>query len=301
MQYKYQLEKYKGIKSRFICPSCGAKNSFTKYIDIVTQEYLGEDLGICNRKIKCGYHKTPKDYYKENNQTFNSYKQKIYYPVAKRDTSFVSVEEISKSLNNYQENNFIQFLYTNFEKSKVDRVAKLYKIGTHNHWKGATVLWQIDTNYKVRTGKIMLFDIETAKRVKKPFSHINWYHSLMIKQGAYSEFELSQCFFGEHLLKRNTTNNIGIVESEKTAIICSIVFPEMIWLASGGLSNINSEKVKILNNLNITMFPDNGAFDMWKIKADLFGFSISRLLEEKGSNGQDLADYLIAHQKSTMI
>ena len=40
---------------------------------------------------------------------------------------------------------------------------------------------------------------------------------------------------------------------------------------------------------------------MWRIKADLFGFNISRLLEEKGSNGQDLADYLIAYQRSTMI
>jgi hypothetical protein len=46
-------------------------------------------------------------------------------------------------------------------------------------------------------------------------------------------FQLSQCLFGEHLLK-DTETPVAIVESEKTAIIASCYYPEFIWLACGG-------------------------------------------------------------------
>lgn len=197
----------------------------------------------------------------------------------------------------FSNNNFVQFLYSKFSKYKVDKVIQKYKVGSHEHWNGATVFWQIDTAYKVRTGKVMLFDKITGRRLKKPYPHVNWIHSLMLKQGEISQFNLSQCFFGEHLLKQNNLSNIGIVESEKTALICAIEFPDILWLASGGLSNLNSEKVNILKNRKVTLFPDNGAYNKWKSKADKFGFQISSLMEEKGSKGQDLADYILDYSK----
>jgi len=296
MRYKYQLEKYKGRKTRFTCPSCGTKFSFTRYIDIENNEYLDDDVGICNREIKCGYHRTPKEYFIESKLPFENVKRN-YKPIINTTPDFISPEKVSESLVEFSNNNFVQFLYSKFQKDEVDRVMKMYRVGEHKHWNGATVFWQIDTNYKVRTGKVMLFDKGTGKRLKKPYPHVNWIHSLLIKQREISEFNLSQCFFGEHLLRQNKLSNIGIVESEKTAIICAIEFPEMLWLASGGLSNLNSEKVKVLKNRSVTLFPDNGAYDKWKSKADNFGFKISSLLEDKGSKGQDFADYILDYLK----
>jgi len=31
--YRYQLERYRGRGSRYTCPQCGRKQSFTRYID----------------------------------------------------------------------------------------------------------------------------------------------------------------------------------------------------------------------------------------------------------------------------
>ena len=48
-----ELEKYKGQSTRFTCPKCGRKRSFTRYIDTETNIYIDEKVGICNRAIKC--------------------------------------------------------------------------------------------------------------------------------------------------------------------------------------------------------------------------------------------------------
>ena len=64
--YRYTLEKYRGIKSRYTCPQCGRKYVFTRYIDTETNQYIADDVGKCNRLDKCGYHYTPKQYFSDN-------------------------------------------------------------------------------------------------------------------------------------------------------------------------------------------------------------------------------------------
>ena len=54
-----------------------------------------------------------------------------------------------------------------------------------------------------------------------------------------SDKEMRQVFFGLHLLELFKNYKIGIVESEKTALMCDLFFDEkIIWLASGGLMGI---------------------------------------------------------------
>ena len=64
--YRFTLEKYRGIKSRYTCPQCGRKYVFTRYIDTETNQYIADDVGKCNRLDKCGYHYTPKQYFSDN-------------------------------------------------------------------------------------------------------------------------------------------------------------------------------------------------------------------------------------------
>ena len=49
--HRFVLEPYKGLDSRFTCPSCRKKHSFTKYVDVTTGNYIGDDFGRCNREI----------------------------------------------------------------------------------------------------------------------------------------------------------------------------------------------------------------------------------------------------------
>ena len=64
--YKYQLEKYRGRNTRHVCPQCGRKNVFTRYIDTTTHRYISDNVGKCNRLDKCGYHYTPQQYFTDN-------------------------------------------------------------------------------------------------------------------------------------------------------------------------------------------------------------------------------------------
>jgi hypothetical protein len=143
----------------------------------------------------------------------------------------------------------------------------------------------------------MLYNSTTGKRVKEPYNHITWVHKL-IQQ---SDFDLKQCFFGEHLLV-DKTKPVAIVESEKTALIASVYLPQFIWLAVGSLTNLNADKCQVLKGRIVTLFPDLNGFEKWSDKAaelsHMAKFMISDLLELKATEtekkkGLDLADYLI--------
>ena len=67
MSYRFILEKYRGISTRYTCPQCGRKHTFTRYIDTENNNnYLSDNVGKCNRLDKCGYHYTPREYFADN-------------------------------------------------------------------------------------------------------------------------------------------------------------------------------------------------------------------------------------------
>lgn len=220
--------------------------------------------------------------------------------------SFIPIAVFKESLTGYETNDFVKYLIDLFGSEITGKLVSRYFIGCTLHrftnsqfWPyiskaRGTIFWQIDKDGKIRTGKIILFDPTTGKRVKEPFSHINWVHSILKLQ----DFELKQCFFGEHLLTAEPCKPVAIVESEKTAIIASVYLPQFIWLACGSLTNLNHLKCKALTGRNITLFPDKGGFDEWTKKAnelkDIVKFRVSDLLEIRNAEPKsDLADYLI--------
>lgn len=74
------------------------------------------------------------------------------------------------------------------------------------------------------------------------------------------EWELSQCLFGEHLLKKYPDKPVGMVEAEKTALICSALMPQLVWVAVGGKGQLG-DKVEVLYGRTIVAFPDSDAHD----------------------------------------
>ena len=241
--------------------------------------------------------------------------------------TYIHPEIVNATLVKYERNNFVQYLLNTFDFDVVYQLICRYRIGTARHWKGATIFWQIDTEGFVRTGKVMLYDTATGKRVKKPFSHITWVHTLlksedggrmsedggrMSESGSQSsdirppssdfkktsDFKLRQCLFGEHLLKQYPDKEVAIVESEKTAIMASGHNDSFIWLAAGSINNLNTEICKPLQGRTVILYPDLGAYDKWKAKArhlqaHLKGsvFTVSRLLENIANTDQRQQGY----------
>jgi hypothetical protein len=305
-EHRFILEPYKGKATRFRCPDkCrDNKKTFTRYIDTETNEYLADHVGKCSREIKCGYHYTPREFFKEPRVIPVDEAKLLEKPSYKSPTygqpetkSRIEDRIFKASLKNYKSNKLVIFLEKQFGKQRTSQLVETYRIGSSKHWDGATVFWQIDANLQIRSGKIMLYSATTGKRVKKPFNHINWVHSVL----KLEDFKLQQCLFGEHLLNGNS-KPIGIVESEKTALIASVYLPQLTWLAVGSLTNLNERICKPLTGCNVCLFPDVQGFQKWSDKAkELSGiehFKVSDILEKKASEqekeqGLDLADYLL--------
>lgn len=299
--HKYTLEPYNGMKTRYNCPNCNKKGVFSKYIDTETNAYLSDKVGRCEHINSCSYHYKPKQYFENNNISFEinkPYEFKPPKPKPKPKTSFINVEVMNKSMASNSNNCFIEYLTSLWGNEVAYELAKKYNIGTSKFWKGATVFWQVDRNNNIRSGKIMLYNPTNGKRIKEPYNHINWVHTAL----KLDNFNLEQCYFGEHLLNEDTSKPIAIVESEKTAIISSIFLPEFIWLACGSVNNLNKAKTKVLTGRNVVLFPDLKCFDLWNDKIPqlnkLATFRTSTLLKDKATEkekdqGLDLADYLI--------
>jgi len=311
MSYRYQLDK---TSKKTVCPKCG-KRRFVRYIDMQENTYLPEKYGRCDRQDNCGYHLNP---YSDNYGKDKAGYEAIIIPspivTGAVPVSFMDDATAMKSLKNYGQNYFILYLKSLFPDDLVEQLVQAYEIGTSKHWEGSTVFWQKDISGKYRTGKIMLYDPLTGKRVKKPFNHISWAHSAM----KLTDFHLTQCYFGEHLLVKEPEKPIAIVESEKTAIIASAYYPEYIWLGTGGTNGCRWHQYSVgmvLKNRDVFLFPDlsidGKAFFDWKEKAEKLSrlipssnFYVSELLEAKATddmrrNGADIADYLVGFDVRT--
>lgn len=224
----------------------------------------------------------------------------------KQPTSYIPNAIMERSFAKYETNNLYLFLVEKLGREKANALSDKYKIGTGKHWNGATVFWQVDIKGNVRTGKVMLYDKLTGHRVKEPFNHITWVHTLI----GLKDFQLRQCLFGEHLLNAEKDKTIALVESEKTALIASVFIPEYLWLATGGKNGcFNESAMAVLQNRNVILFHDVGATEDWKEKAGMleklhinvsvFDFLETVATEEDISKGLDIADYLLREQLTT--
>lgn len=276
---------------KFQCPNCH-KKTFVRYFDNVDQHYMEESLGRCDRESKCRYHNKP-----NHNASFSP----AITPYIPPAPSYHNHPDVVKHGRNFQNNSFIQFLKKHFTQDEIQNVILKYLIGTTTHWDGATIFWQIDHFSNICGGKVMLYDCVTGKRVKKPYTHITWMHKISKKR----DFVLQQCLFGLHLITEDDDHTIAIVESEKTAIIMSILIPDYIWMATGSKTGLNEKVLQPLKGHNVILFPDKTEFDAWANKTAMliakgFKISCSRLLESYNlEEGADLADMFFKFKGSS--
>ena len=277
--FKFTLDK--SSKKNF-CPSCN-KKTFVRYIDNETNNYVENQYGRCDRESSCKYHHNPK--------------QIDYSPIPvkstpKREISKINSTEVTKYGRNFKRNNLIQFLRNHFSDEEIKSVIQKYLIGTSDYWNGSTIFWQVNQYEEILTGKVMLFEVGSGKRVKKPYNHINWMHKIL----KLTNYELQQCLFGLHLINEHKGQTIALVESEKTAIIMSLFLPNYIWIATGSKGNFKKELLEPIKNFPIIAFPDKSEYEDWNRKAGQLlqeGYNIrcSDYIEKKEvPDGTDLAD-----------
>ena len=278
----YNLQKYKGIASRYTCPACGRKRCFTLYVD-EAGEPLHETVGRCDHESSCGYHYTPKQFFADHpdlrpgsHSGLDPEPPRTRKPASEATrharpdrASPCTIPEhvVTRSVRFNHDSDLISFLRTIIDPMVVEGLIDQYRIGVTRS--GATIFFQIDAQGRCRTGKIMKYDPDTGHRIKDPDvpGRITWVHSLMKQSGTLpADWELTQCLFGEHLLPRHPDMTVALVESEKTAVICAGLMPNYLWLATGGKSQLNRDRLSVLAGRKVIAFPDVDAFNDWNQK-----------------------------------
>lgn len=304
------LEPYKGRTSRHECPNCNDKHSFTYYIDGNSGLPIHETVGRCDHESSCGYHYPPKKYFTDHPDLKSKVRHSGYKHTKDELRPTTTVGYIPKRImldSIGVDSNLMNFIYGVFNRRSTgsnitQRLVREYHLGCTVSKE--IIYWQIDYNGLIRTGKIMQYDEVTGKRIKDKTGSINWVHSKLKKDNVLpGDFHLEQCLFGEHLLRKYPDKVVALVESEKSAIIGSAIYPDYNWLATGGKSQLSDVKLKPLKGRTIIMFPDVDAYGLWCEKAqklDNLGYFIivSDLLErnatpEDRKNKIDIADWLI--------
>ena len=315
---RYHLQKYAGISSRHTCPACERPRCFTLYIDD-NGNILHPTVGRCDHESSCGYHRTPRQY-------FHDHPEHRHHCHPESTTVIPSLRSESRNLHHYRHarpdraspgiiphnlipppsatNHLITYLKTMIPSSAIDRIITDYRLASTQDQ--AIIFLQIDQDNQCRTGKIMQYDPATGHRIKDPNKpgRINWLHSILNRRKQLPpDWQLTQCLFGEHLLPQHQDKTVALVESEKTAIICSAMMPQYLWLATGGKSGLTSERLCSLKGRKIIVFPDIDAFKDWQQKIFTFphlDIRISHLLEDNATPADraahiDLADWILKY------
>ena len=219
-------------------------------------------------------------------------------------------------------------------EGQLRHAAASYRLGASKE--GGVIFWEIDDQQRVHTGKIMYYQSDCHRDKQHTPT---WVHSLM-KDKLPENYELQHCLFGLHLLTSDLLlqpsaislqpsalrlqpsalrlqpsdlshqpSAIAIVESEKTAIILSELFPDFIWLSCGGLQMFKPELLALLVNHKVVVFPDTDetgeAYNAWLTVLQQaqrqypfkYPLRISNLLElhatpEQKQRKIDIVDYL---------
>ena len=332
-EHRYKLDK---SSKKYHCPQC-SKKRLVRYFDTEKSEYLPEQYGRCDREAECSYQLNPySDGYakaiSEQEQGENSelpkWKPQRKAEQPKPKPIYFDFETFKKTLSNYEQNNFIQNLIQNvafpFEIDEVTKVIELYRMGTvaKGYRAGAITFPFIDVQNNVRAIQVKQFD--EANHTKGT----DFLHSIIEKHHTRNNTQLPEwleaytkqdkkvsCLFGEHLLSKYPNNPVALVEAPKTAVYGTLYFglPEcsenLIWLAVYNKSSFSIDKMEVLKNRNVFVFPDlskdGNTFKEWEAKAKDFEkqltgtrFVFSDLLEKLANendrnDGNDFADILI--------
>lgn len=309
-----------------ICPNCG-KKTFTPYVN-EQGLMLDPSVGFCDRRNKCAYHLSPCDFLnsrpdmvakiRDRNFSPRDFKRSFgyknsYYKKRPACPTLINPELVALSMTHYDRNSLVSFLRWLFAKYNMaqhfETVLRRYFVGTSKKFSGSPVFWLIDSEMRVRDGKIMGYSPTCGKRIKIPHPLFTNVHTELEKgtgcrglnpNKEFQRFftgldnvrrEFKPCFYGSHLAKQFPHLPIWLFESEKAALVVA-TFLEWggtmlgIPMASGGCGALNPkpdafadpyDRIQVLKNRVVVLFPDQGMVDEWWRKAELLAEFASKV------------------------
>lgn len=233
-----------------VCPQCG-KRTFKPYIDSQTGKPAGGQYGRCERINTCQYMMYPKV---DKQDDWQPARREVEAP---RPIEYVRDSLVEDTFRNFGENIFFRWLVKMFGSETALALQSAYNLGTASG--GGVIFWQQDRQHRFRTGKVMYYQ-PTGRRDKTR-------HSWFVHKKIREDFNYQQCFFGLHLATHDKP--VALCESEKTAVVMSVLMPDYTWLAAGGSEMLSIDRLMELPRLDM-VFADNGQAEKWAQRTRLF-------------------------------
>lgn len=222
-----------------------------------------------------------------------------YQPEVKRIESAFQWADVAYSVNRLLDApmkcNLIAYLTDILGEAPVAELIEKYIIGMDKE--GGAVFWFIDTHNRIRAGKRILYQRNGKRDRKAPFS-IKYISPRYEKQPL--------CLFGLHSLSTMQNKPVCVVESEKTALIASVLIPSFVWLACGGKAMLNLEKIEEIGVGKTLLFPDDDGVNAWmeiahEVRSKNLSIQVftpneaAALLNVECKTKEDLADVLLRY------
>ena len=188
-------------------------------------------------------------------------------------------------------NTFVDFLSTLFDEAQVAAAVERYCIGGDSQ--GRTIFPNIDTEGRCVGGAVIPYLPSGHRdRGKKPST----IHAELKKKNKTFPPQGDQVLFGSHLLRLYPTASVGVVEAQKSAVILSIVYPHIIWVATAGKTNFNERMVAPIYDRNVVAYPDMDGVQEWTERASALPFQnirISQWWRLAEGNKDDIVDVVL--------
>lgn len=292
----------------FGCPKCGHPKTYRKFIPKDEQSF-GAFVGYCSH---CGYMMSPVEFESRRRQMIFRYSgNQVEFSLNKAGTHSVERDDsryyVSKNYAQGCNENSILFQAIARVLGEDKTLDAFHKYGVEtclwSHREFASIFWYKDFDCKNIAYRIMQYDKDGHSQKKGTITK-----SLDVENcNRY-------CLFGRHLLELPDAANkpICVVESEKTALIASIAYPNAIWMATGSCYYLTKEKIDFPTN-NLCLFPDPDVkgerSGNWYRMAEhctwLKGARVSHFMDNycKAKNKAtyfDIADYIVENYNPDM-
>lgn len=229
---------------------------------------------------------------KEKLEVYEDETLKSIIPIDLNEFSYIDLRYLTETENNDESNNLKKILESWYDKQSVNDAILKYRIGTLQEWKNSTIFWHIDLEGMICSGEVMEYERLNEEPVGIDGKYlVDSMSSILYKKGLIDiDFKKKNVFFGEHLLKYNE-KPVVVVESEKTAVMASIEYPNYTWIATGIQNSLTYDLIKVLIGRNVILCPNTANTFLWYEKAIEFGFKVSKLTQSSLVNPNYQKEY----------
>ncbi|RDC63614.1 DUF6371 domain-containing protein [Adhaeribacter pallidiroseus] len=265
------------------CP-CGKNNRDGKFSPIILDGIPDPTFGHCH---SCGQSFFPNAAAKEN------LAGPVLISASPKLARTIATGLVKQTLKSYHHNNFALWLQARYPTT-ADYLLQYFSIGTTKA--GGTIFWYQDKAGNYRKPKRIYYKPD-GHRVKASEDEAKSKPSPLVftNQAGYE-----YCLFGEfQLAQYPATAKIVMVESEKSALIGHVHFPDFIWLATGGAVSLKKERAAVLQGRKVLIIPDmhqtgrDGALRMQVILKSVGARTRIIDMDKDRQDGDDIADILI--------